>query len=291
MYVVRGEGPFADAVRKALEYAQSHGVDLSGVEVEVVPDPSITDAGAYTDHLGGLRFRIRYRPDTAGDKVLASHEAGHVAKWAWEYKKRGGTQYNPNVDEPLAEAFGAVIARLLYGWPVTFKGAPMNLTQVLPQRTTYITVTVDGKPITVKVPEWGDYRSRYRAGVFVAPYFYNMTNWAHVLGNFTAMPGDVIETVHKAWQSGAVEAVPGWGPVWRTTPTWTWTPANNNQTTDNKNQTQTTTTTTTGDETRNITSDTQNANTPNKTITTNTQKTDTSTVNTSQVTNIATDLT
>jgi hypothetical protein len=268
MYVVRGEGPFADAVRKALEYAQSHGVDLSGVEVEVVPDPSITDAGAYTDHLGGLRFRIRYRPDAAGDRVLASHEAGHVAKWAWEYKKRGETQYIPNVDEPLAEAFGAVIARQLYGWPVTFKGAPMNLTQILPQRTTYITVTVDGKPITIKVPEWGDYRSRYKAGVFVAPYFYNVTNWAHVLGNFTAMPGDVIETVHKAWQSGAVEVVPGWGPVWRTTPTWTWTPTNNNQTTDNKNQTQTTTTTTTGDETRNSTTNTDAQKTNTSTATT-----------------------
>ena len=251
MFVVRGEGPFADAVRRALEYAQSHGVDLSGVEVEVVPDPLIRDAGAYTDHLGGLRFRIRYNPRYASDKVLASHEAGHVAKWAWEYKKRGGTQYNPNVDEPLAEAFGAVIARLLYGWPVTFKGAPLNLTQVLPQRTAYITVTVDGKPIAVEVPEWGDYMSRYRAGILLSPYFYNVTNWAHVFGNFTAMPGDVIKTIHNAWRSGVVEVVPGWGAVWRTTPTWTWTPTNSNQTTDGKNQTQTTTTTTTGDETRN----------------------------------------
>jgi len=282
MYVVRGEGPFADAVRRALEYAQSRGVDLSGVEVEVVPDPSITDAGAYTDHLGGLRFRIRYNPRYTSDKVLASHEAGHVAYWTWMAKNRGGVRYNPDIDEPLAEAFGAVVARLLYGWPVTFKGAPMNLTQVLPQRTTYITVTVDGKPITVKVPEWGDYRSRYRAGVFVAPYFYNVTNWAHVFGNYTAMPGDVIETVHKAWQSGAVEAMPGWGAVWRTTPTWTWTPTNNNQTTYNKNQTQTTTTTA-GNKTRsNTTTATTGDETRNSATNTDAQKTGTSTTGSTQ---------
>jgi len=254
--IVRGEGPFADAVRRALEYAQSRGVDLSGVEVEVVSDPSITDAGAYTEHLGDLRFRIRYNPRYSGDKVLASHEAGHVAKWAWEYKKRGGMQYNPNIDEPLAEAFGSVVARSLYSWPVTFKGAPLNLTKVLPPHTTYITVTVDGKPIVVKMPEWSGNMERYRAGILLSPYFYNVTNWSHVFGNVTAMPGDVIETIHKAWQSGAVEVVPGWGGVWRTTPTWTWAPTS--QTTSNKNQatahqtTQTTattaiTTTTTGD--------------------------------------------
>jgi hypothetical protein len=223
MFVVRGEGPFADAVRRALEYAQSRGVDLSGVEVEVVPDPSITDAGAYTEHHGGLRFRIRYNPRSASDPVLASHEAGHVAYWTWQNKKRGGVQYVPDVDEPLAEAFGSVTARQLFGWPVTFKGAPLNLTQVLPARTTYITTTVDGKPVVVKVPEWGDYKSRYKAGIFLSPYFYNVTNWSHVFGNVTAMPGDVIETIHKAWKEGAVETVPGWGAVWRTTPTWSWT--------------------------------------------------------------------
>jgi hypothetical protein len=235
MATVLGEGPFADAVRKALEYAQSRGVDLSGVEVEVVPDPSITDAGAYTEPLGGLRFRIRYNPRYAGDVVLASHEAGHVAYWTWQNRKRGGVQYVPDVDEPLAEAFGAVIARQLFGWPVTFKGAPLNLTQVLPQRTTYITATVGGKPVAVKVPEWGDYRSRYKAGIFLSPYFYNMTNWSHVFGNFTAMPGDVIETVHKAWLEGAVETVPGWGAVWRTTPTWSWPPNENTDTSQQRN--------------------------------------------------------
>jgi hypothetical protein len=234
MFVVRGEGPFADAVRRALEYAQSRGVDLSGVEVEVVPDPSITDAGAYTEHHGGLRFRIRYNPRYAGDVVLASHEAGHVAYWTWQNKKRGGVQYVPDVDEPLAEAFGAVIARQLFGWPVTFKGAPLNLTQVLPQRSTYITTTVDGKPVVVKVPEWGDYRSRYKAGIFLSPYFYNMTNWSYVFGNVTAMPGDVIETIHKAWKEGAVETVPGWGAVWRTTPTWSW-PNENTSTSPQRN--------------------------------------------------------
>ena len=235
MVVVKGEGPFADAVRKALEHAQSRGVDLSGVEVEVVPDPSITDAGAYTEHRGGLKFRIRYNPRYASDVVLASHEAGHVAYWTWQNKKRGGVQYVPDVDEPLAEAFGAVIARQLFGWPVTFKGAPLNLTQVLPQRTTYITVTVDGKPVVVKVPEWGDYRSRYRSGILLSPYFYNMTNWSHVFGNFTAMPGDVIETVYKAWKEGAVETVPGWGAVWRTTPTWSWPPNENTGTSPQRN--------------------------------------------------------
>ncbi len=223
MVVVRGEGPFADAVRRALEHAQSRGLDLSGVEVEVVPDPSIADFGAYTEHHGGLKFRIRYNPRYAGDRVLAAHEAGHVAYWTWAVKT-GKTHFfsNPDVIEPLAEAFGAVAARQLFGVPATFKGAPPNLTKILPERTTYITVTVGGKPTVVKVPEWGDYRSRYRAGILLSPYFYNMTNWAHVFGNFTAMPGDVIETVHKAWQSGAVEVVPGWGAVWRKEPTWSW---------------------------------------------------------------------
>jgi hypothetical protein len=224
MVVVKGEGRFADAVRRALEYAQSRGVDLSGVEVEVVADPSVQDFGAYTEHHGGLRFRIRYNPRYVNDVVLASHEAGHVAHWAWAVKT-GRTLFfsNPNVIEPLAEAFGAVVARELFGVPVTFKGTPHNLTKILPESATYITVTVDGKPIAVKVPEWSDHRSRYRAGVFVAPYFYNVTNWAHVFGNFTAAPADIIETVHKAWQSRAVEFVPGWGPVWRKEPTWSWT--------------------------------------------------------------------
>jgi hypothetical protein len=222
MAVVRGEGPFADAVRRALEYVQGRGVDLSGVEVEVVPDHSITDFGAYTEHLGGLKFRIRYSPRYAGDPVLAAHEAGHVAYWTWQSKKSGGVRYVPDIDELLAEALGAVTARKLFGVPVTFKGAPLNLTQILPQRFTYITDTVDGKPIAIKVPEFGDYMSRYRAGIFLSPYFYNVTNWSHVFGNFTAMPGDVIKTVHKAWKEGAVEVVPGWGAVWRTTPTWSW---------------------------------------------------------------------
>lgn len=260
-FVVKGEGPFADYVRKALEYAQQHGIDLSGVEVEVVPDTSIVGAGAYTEHLGGLRFRIRYNPRYANDPVLASHEAGHVAKWTWDYKKRGGVQYVPDIDELLAEALGAVTARQLYGRYVTFKGAPMNLTQVLPKQTTYITTIVDGKPITIKLPEWFDNMNRYRAGILVSPYFYNVTNWAHVFGNFTAMPGDVIETIHNAWKSGAVEVVPGWGAVWRTTPTWTWTDNTTNTSTQQKPS--------------------DNAPTkPDTTTTTpvNTQKTDTSTV-------------
>jgi hypothetical protein len=226
---VKGESPFAYRVRKALEYAQSRGVDLSGVEVEVVEDPSVKDFGAYAEHLGGLRFRIRYHPRYANDAVLAAHEAGHVAYWAWAVKT-GRTQFfnNPDIIEPLAEAFGAVAARQLFGVPVTFKGAPMNLTQALPQRYTYVTATVGSQPTAVKVPEWGDslsledYLKRYRAGVLLSPYFYNMTNWAHVFGNFTAMPGDVVETVHKAWRRGAVEVVPGWGAVWRTAPTWSW---------------------------------------------------------------------
>ena len=223
MFIIKGKGPFADAVRRALEHAQSRGLDLSGVEVEVVPDPSITDFGAYAEHRGGLKFRIRYNPRYANDPVLAAHEAGHVAYWAWA-TKTGRTLFfnNPDVIEPLAEAFGAVVARQLYDERVTFKGAPQNLTQVLPQRTTYITATVGGKPIAVKVPEWGDYKSRYRAGILLSPYFYNMTNWAHVFGNFTAAPANVIETVHKAWRSGAVEVVPGWGAVWRREPTWSW---------------------------------------------------------------------
>ncbi len=225
MFVVKGEGPFADAVRRTLEYVQSRGVDLSGVEVEVVPDPSITGFGAYAEHLGGLKFRIRYHPRYAGDPVLAAHEAGHVAYWTWQHKKKGRVQYVPDIDELIAEGLGSVVVRKVFGIPVTFKGAPLNLTQVLPQRYTYVTVTVDGKPTVVKLPEWDDYRSRYRAGVFTAPYFYNVTNWAHVFGNFTAMPADVVRTVHDAWRSGAVEFVPGWGPVWRTTPTWTWTDA------------------------------------------------------------------
>jgi len=227
MVVVKGEGSFADNVRRVLEYARSRGIDLSGVEVEVVPDPSIRDFGAYTEHLGGLRFRIRYNPRYTGDPVLAAHEAGHVAYWTWQRKKSGGGRYIPDIDELLAEALGAVAARQLFGVPVTFKGAPLNLTQLLPQRTTHITVTVDGKPMVVKAPEWGDlsrddYLKRYRAGILLSPYFYNVTNWAHVFGNFTAAPVDVIETVHRAWRSGAVEVVPGWGAVWRTTPTWSW---------------------------------------------------------------------
>ena len=226
MVVVRGDGSFTGAVRKALEYAQNRGLDLSGVEVEVVADPSIKDFGAYAEHLGGLRFRIRYHPRYANDVVLAAHEAGHVAYWAWA-TKTGMTHFfsNPDVIEPLAEAFGAVLARQVFGAPVTFKGAPANLTQVLPQRATYVTFTVGGKPTAVKVPEWDDYTSRYRAGILLSPYFHNMTNWGHVFGNFTAMPGDVFETVHKAWKSGAVEVVPDWGAVWRTTPTWSWTSA------------------------------------------------------------------
>jgi len=235
---VKGEGPFAEAVRKVFGYAQSRGVDLSGVEVEVAADPSIKDFGAYTEHLGGLKFRIRYNPRYANDVVLAAHEAGHVAYWAWAVKT-GRTHFfsNPDVIEPLAEAFGAVTARRLFGVPVTFKDAPMNLTQALPQRTAYVTVTIGGKPTVVKVPEWGDslsiddYMKRYRAGILLSPYFYNMTNWAHVFGNFTAMPGDVIKTVHKAWQSGAVEVVPGWGAVWRTTPMWSWPADSTNKTT------------------------------------------------------------
>jgi len=234
---VKGEGPFAEAVRKVFGYAQSRGVDLSGVEVEVAADPSIKDFGAYTEHLGGLKFRIRYNPRYANDVVLAAHEAGHVAYWAWAVKT-GRTHFfsNPDVIEPLAEAFGAVTARRLFGVPVTFKDAPMNLTQALPQRTAYVTVTIGGKPTVVKVPEWGDslsiddYMKRYRAGIFLSPYFYNMTNWAHVFGNFTAMPGDVIKTVHKAWQSGAVEVVPGWGAVWRVEPTWSWPADSTNKT-------------------------------------------------------------
>jgi hypothetical protein len=231
MVVIKGEGPFADAVRKAIKYAQRHGVDLSGVEVEVVADPSIKDFGAYTEHLGGLKFRIRYNPRYANDVVLASHETGHVVYWAWAVKT-GKTHFfsDPNVIEPLAEAFGAVVARQVFGVPVTFKEAPHNLTQVLPERTTYVTVTVGGKPMAVKVPEWGDslsiddYMKRYRAGILLSPYFYNMTNWAHIFGNFTAMPADVIKTVHEAWRSGAVEVVPGWGAVWRREPMWSWSP-------------------------------------------------------------------
>jgi hypothetical protein len=223
VFVIRGEGPFADAVRRTLEYAQSRGIDLSGVEVEVVPDPSIADFGAYTEHRGGLKFRIRYNPRYAGDPMLAAHEAGHVAYWSWAIKT-GKTRFfsNPDVIEPLAEAFGAVVARQLYNWPVAFKGAPPNLTKILPERFTYITTTADGRPMVVKVPEWDDYMKRYRAGILLSPYFYNMTNWAHVFGNFTAAPADVIKTVHKAWQSGAVEVVPGWGAVWRREPTWSW---------------------------------------------------------------------
>jgi hypothetical protein len=268
-FVVRGEGPFADYVRRALEYAQEHGIDLDGVEVEVVPDQSVASTGfaSFTEHLGGLKFRIRYDPRYANEPVLASHEAGHVAKWTWDYKKRGGVQYNPNIDELLAEAFGAVTARQLYGWPVTFKGAPLNLTKVLPGRATYITATVDGKPVVVKVPEWGDYMSRYRAAILVSPYFYNMTNWSYVLGNFTSMPEDVIETVYRAWQSGAVETVPGWGAVWRRTPTWTWPSVDNSQTTGNKNQEPTSTTQTTANETRSVNT---------KTVSGDTQKTNAS---------------
>ena len=223
MIAVKGEGPFAETVRKALGYAQSRGVDLSGVEVEVAADPSIKDFGAYTEHLGGLRFRIRYNPRYASNSLLAAHEAGHVAYWVWAVKT-GRTHFfsNPDVIEPLAEAFGAVTARKLFGIPVTFKDAPTNLTQVLPQRSTYVTVTVGGKPTAVKVPEWDDYMSRYRAGILLSPYFHNMTNWAHIFGNFTAMPGDVIETVHKAWRDRAVEVVPDWGAVWRKEPTWSW---------------------------------------------------------------------
>jgi hypothetical protein len=243
-FVVRGEGPFADYVRKALEYAQQHGIDVDGVEVDVVPDTSIASTGfaSFTEHIDGLKFRIRYDPRYAGDPVLASHEAGHVAKWTWDYKKRGGVQYVPDIDELLAEAFGSVVARQLYGWPVTFKGAPLNLTQVLPKQTTYITATVDGKPVTVKIPEWGDYMSRYRAAILASPYFYNVTNWSYVLGNFTAAPENAIETVYNAWRSGAVETVPGWGAVWRRTPTWTWSPTYDGQTSGNS---QTTTTTNT----------------------------------------------
>ncbi|MFZ8810887.1 MAG: hypothetical protein ACO2PN_22610, partial [Pyrobaculum sp.] len=272
MVVVKGEGRFADAVRRALEYAQSRGVDLSGVEVEVVADPSITDFGAYTEHHGGLRFRIRYNPRYANDVVLASHEAGHVAHWAWAVKSGRTLFFNePNVIEPLAEAFGAVVAKQLFGVPVTFKEAPHNLTKILPERTTYVTVTVDGKPVAVKVPEWSDYRSRYRAGVFVAPYFYNMTNWAHVLGNFTAAPADVIETVHKAWQSGAVEFVPGWGPVWRKEPTWKW--PSTNRTSDGAGAS------TRGASTRQTTSDGVKSE-ANTAVVNNTQRTNDSTVGT-----------
>jgi hypothetical protein len=268
-FVVRGEGSFADAVRRALEYAQSRGVDLSGVEVEVVPDPSITDAGAYTERLGDLKFRIRYNPRYASDVVLASHEAGHVAYWTWQSKKRGGVQYVPDVDEPLAEAFGAVTARQLFGWPVTFKGAPLNLTQVLPQRVTYITTTVDGKPIAVKVPKWGDYRSRYRAGILLSPYFYNMTNWTHVFGNVTAMPGDVIETIYKAWKEGAVETVPGWGAVWRTTPTWSW-PSRNTDASPQQNSAEPAKTDTATPNTQNANASDTKKTTPTNTTTTTT---------------------
>ena len=272
MVVVKGEGRFADAVRRALEYAQSRGVDLSGVEVEVVADPSIKDFGAYADHLGGLKFRIRYNPRYTNDVVLASHEAGHVAHWAWAVKT-GMTHFfgKPDVIEPLAEAFGAVVARQLFGVPVTFKEAPHNLTKILPERTTHVTVTVEGKPMPVKVPEWSDYRSRYRAGVFVAPYFYNMTNWAHVFGNFTAAPADVIETVHKAWQSGAVEVVPGWGPVWRKEPTWKW--PSTNRTSDGAGAS------THGASTRQTTSDGVKSE-ANTVVMNNTQRTNDSTVGT-----------
>ena len=234
MFVIRGEGPFADAVRRTLEYAQNRGIDLSGVEVEVVPDPSITDFGAYTEHRGGLKFRIRYNPRYAGDPMLAAHEAGHVAYWSWAIKTDKTRFFNnPDVIEPLAEAFGAVVARQLYNWPVAFKGAPPNLTKILPERFTYITTTADGRPMVVKVPEWDDYMKRYRAGILLSPYFYNMTNWAHVFGNFTAAPADVIKTVHKAWQSGAVEVVPGWGAVWRREPTWNWLDSSADKTLDN----------------------------------------------------------
>jgi len=129
-----------------------------------VPDSSITDAGAYTEHRGGLKFRIRYNPRYASDVALASHEAGHVAYRTWAVKTGRSLFFsNPDVIEPLAEAFGAVVARQLFGWPVTFKGASLNLTQVLPpsnvQPPRYFSTDITPSPAA---PEWSSYISGRR---------------------------------------------------------------------------------------------------------------------------------
>jgi len=217
MATVIGNGPFADAVRRVLEHAAERGVDLSGVVVTVVEDPGV-DA-AITQYDGGLRYTIRYNPKYARDVMLAAHEAGHVAYSTWATKSgiRGGDVLVDQTPEALVQAFAEVAALQLFGRPAHFFNAPLNLTELLPQR--YL-VGTGGR----KIPVWGQpYDLRvYQAGLLFSPYFHNVTNWSHVFGNVTKVPVDkIIETVHTAWKYGYVETVPGWGAVWRTQPAWT----------------------------------------------------------------------
>ena len=225
MATVIGNGPFADAVRRVLEYAKERGVDLSGVMVTVVEDPSVPTA--VTQYDGRLRYAIRYNPRYARDAVLASHEAGHVAYFAWAEKAglNVGDIITDQTSEALAQALAEVASRQLFNRQARFFNAPLNLTELLPQR--YL-VGTGGR----KIPVWSDDRRDspaksydlrvYQAGLLFSPYFYNVTNWSHVFGNVTKVPVDkVIETVHTAWERGHVETVPGWGAVWRTQPAWT----------------------------------------------------------------------
>jgi len=225
MATVIGNGPFADAVRKVLEHAAERGVDLSGVVVTVVEDPSVPTA--VTQYDGRLRYAIRYNPKYARDAVLASHEAGHVAYFAWAEKTglNVGDIITDQTSEALAQALAEVASRQLFGRPARFFNAPLNLTELLPQR--YL-VGTGGR----KIPVWSDDRRDspakpydlrvYQAGLLFSPYFHNVTNWSHVFGNVTKVPVDkIIETVHTAWERGHVETVPGWGAVWRTQPAWT----------------------------------------------------------------------
>ncbi len=222
-FKVVGGGPFADAVRIALETAASRGIDLGGVVVEVVPDPSVPTS--VTEYHGGTRFVIRYNPKYANNAKLAAHEAMHVATATWLVKSgKPADLYATQLGEALAQAFAEVAARERLGLPASFLGAPHNLTKLLPTR--YYTVG------DVKIPVWAD-ESRadprqphdlrvYQAGLLFSPYAYNVTRWDWVLGNVTKVPTDlVIQTVHDAWQRGEVEVVPGWGAVWRTPPRWT----------------------------------------------------------------------